>query len=307
MTEALLQDLTEYKRNKKDKTVVAAAKSLISTFREMNPELLRRKDRGKPSDDPEKDARPSAFGEVRVAAFVPGTELLSLAEDRDAAAQAREGTVEESANSGSDGEVEGEDDQPADPFSPEDRQRRAVALSSLRPLTEDDFRRIRELRQERTHLPALAGSKRARREAQADDESDEDSEPDTAGRIDPTEILPTAYRQRQDKAARLASILEGREERGSFGARKGHDGGTTNRQKEKHKNPIMLKRKLEGRRAMKARKNTVRQCTPPSPAACPARSLLPAPTDDEEPEEAVPRPHEEEEVTERRASSSRPR
>lgn len=46
MDSALLQDLTEYKGSK-SKAVVMAARSLISLYREIAPEMLHRKDRGK--------------------------------------------------------------------------------------------------------------------------------------------------------------------------------------------------------------------------------------------------------------------
>lgn len=43
---ALLQDLTQYK-NHREKSVMMAARSLITLFRELNPEMLMKKDRGK--------------------------------------------------------------------------------------------------------------------------------------------------------------------------------------------------------------------------------------------------------------------
>ncbi|KAI6781610.1 Protein sda1 [Emericellopsis cladophorae] len=46
MTETLLQDLIQYRKSK-DKGVMMAAKGLLSLFREVDPELLKKKDRGK--------------------------------------------------------------------------------------------------------------------------------------------------------------------------------------------------------------------------------------------------------------------
>lgn len=46
MDATLLQDLTEYGKDK-NKGVMMAARSLIGLFREINPELLKRKDRVK--------------------------------------------------------------------------------------------------------------------------------------------------------------------------------------------------------------------------------------------------------------------
>ena len=46
MTETLLQDLVQYRKSK-DKGVMMAAKGLLSLYREVDPELLKKKDRGK--------------------------------------------------------------------------------------------------------------------------------------------------------------------------------------------------------------------------------------------------------------------
>lgn len=46
MTDTLLQDLVQYRKSK-DKGVMMAAKGLLSLYREANPELLKKKDRGK--------------------------------------------------------------------------------------------------------------------------------------------------------------------------------------------------------------------------------------------------------------------
>ena len=44
MTSDLLQDLTSFKKYR-DKSVMMAARSLIQLFRELNPSMLKRKDR----------------------------------------------------------------------------------------------------------------------------------------------------------------------------------------------------------------------------------------------------------------------
>ncbi|CAG8763919.1 34124_t:CDS:10 [Gigaspora margarita] len=60
----LLQDLTEYKSDR-DKGVTMAAKSLIGLFREINPEMLKRKDRGKIASMNMKDFKPLQYGKIR--------------------------------------------------------------------------------------------------------------------------------------------------------------------------------------------------------------------------------------------------
>ncbi|CAN1152191.1 Protein SDA1 homolog [Linum perenne] len=72
MTEDLLQDLVQYKKQH-EKAVSAAARSLMVLFREICPSLLVKKDRGRPVDP---KAKPKAYGEAHVDSAVPGIELL---------------------------------------------------------------------------------------------------------------------------------------------------------------------------------------------------------------------------------------
>mmetsp|Transcript_9692 Transcript_9692/g.35495 ORF Transcript_9692/g.35495 Transcript_9692/m.35495 type:complete len:750 (-) Transcript_9692:1617-3866(-) len=77
MTEDLLRDLTEYKKFK-DKGVRMAARSLIGLFREIDPHMLARKDRGRGAD---MDKQRSTYGAIDVTVRVPGAELLQRAEE----------------------------------------------------------------------------------------------------------------------------------------------------------------------------------------------------------------------------------
>ncbi|KAL0757643.1 hypothetical protein Bca101_095311 [Brassica carinata] len=72
MTEELLQDLALYKKEH-EKAISAGARSLIALFREINPSLLVKKDRGRPGGPL---AKPKQFGEVNVFSDVPNVELL---------------------------------------------------------------------------------------------------------------------------------------------------------------------------------------------------------------------------------------
>ncbi|XP_030516767.1 protein SDA1 homolog [Rhodamnia argentea] len=94
MNEDLLQDLVLYKKSH-EKAVSAAARSLISLFRELCPSMLVKKDRGRPSDP---TARPMAYGEISVASAVPGVELLQNDDDD-----------EDDDNIGSDEDIDNED------------------------------------------------------------------------------------------------------------------------------------------------------------------------------------------------------
>merc|ERR1719210_2338733 len=64
MTEELLQDLAEYKTYK-DKGVMMASRSVIQLFRSLAPELLHKKDRGKPTEST-LTAKRKEFGEADV-------------------------------------------------------------------------------------------------------------------------------------------------------------------------------------------------------------------------------------------------
>lgn len=81
MDKTLLEDLVQYKKHK-DKGVVMAARSLISLFRQVDSELLAKKDRGKLSDEV-KAKRREAFGREVVAGGVEGLDLLDLPTDSD--------------------------------------------------------------------------------------------------------------------------------------------------------------------------------------------------------------------------------
>lgn len=75
----LLQDLTEYKGSK-SKAVMMAARSLISLYREVAPEMLTKKDRGKIASieiqHGEKSGLPQ-FGNQNTVTSIPGLELLA--------------------------------------------------------------------------------------------------------------------------------------------------------------------------------------------------------------------------------------
>ncbi|RUS25106.1 SDA1-domain-containing protein [Jimgerdemannia flammicorona] len=64
MDATLLQDLTEYKSHH-DKGFMFVSRSLITVFREVNPELLKRKDRRKAVSISLKDLRNRTAGSVQ--------------------------------------------------------------------------------------------------------------------------------------------------------------------------------------------------------------------------------------------------
>ncbi|GAA5883834.1 hypothetical protein JCM16303_007403 [Sporobolomyces ruberrimus] len=112
MDRDLLEDLIEYRKSK-DKGVLVAARGLLQLFREVNPELLKRRERGKVASMAiqagEETAQPLRFGEERdVATGIDGLDLFAkhLAEKSAAAAEnGEEGAeaVEEDDEAGWDG------------------------------------------------------------------------------------------------------------------------------------------------------------------------------------------------------------
>ncbi|KAG0348631.1 Protein SDA1, partial [Podila humilis] len=76
MEATLLQDLTEYK-NHRDKGVMMASRSLIGLFREVNPELLKKKDRGRNAAMNMRDYKPSQYGESHNDGDLEGLRLLA--------------------------------------------------------------------------------------------------------------------------------------------------------------------------------------------------------------------------------------
>ncbi|RZF32662.1 hypothetical protein LSTR_LSTR004090 [Laodelphax striatellus] len=74
MSEDLLRDLAEYK-NYREKSVSMAAKSLIHLYRITMPELLHKRDRGKPTEATT-EIQSKKFGEVVAKSYIPGAEVL---------------------------------------------------------------------------------------------------------------------------------------------------------------------------------------------------------------------------------------
>jgi protein SDA1 len=76
MEATMLQDLTEYK-NHRDKGVMMASRSLIGLYREINPELLKKKDRGRNAAMNMRDYKPSQYGENNHDGDMEGLQLLA--------------------------------------------------------------------------------------------------------------------------------------------------------------------------------------------------------------------------------------
>ncbi|KAI7870091.1 SDA1-domain-containing protein [Mucor mucedo] len=300
---ALLQDLTQYKSHR-DKSVLMAARSLIALFREINPEMLLRKDRGKTATIRMKDGsiRTVQYGEASTnMSGLQGLELLDQAEkDEDWGDWEVDDSSDDSDEEGdgwvnvgsddedfvnvslADEENEGLDDEEKKKLqykvgpngeiiktrrvgkrqlkkmmdaeehteiSDEQRlklleavkARRAeeaakyeasIKLATTRILTPADFARLSELKTT-NEIEQAQGKKRGAEEIQQE------------GEIDEYAILGPRKKAKQDYESRMASIQEGREGREKFGSNKGKKerGSTTNREKARNKNFLMVAHK----------------------------------------------------------------
>ncbi|CAM9014610.1 unnamed protein product [Wickerhamomyces anomalus] len=291
----LLQDLTEYKGSK-SKPVNIAAKSLISLYREVAPEMLKRKDRGKTASMEvqagEKTGLPQ-FGADTGVQGIPGLELLAQwrqeqglaandgeddeanweVDDEEIDDEDIEGewvTIEsdkeydvsdsedeketkkvEEEDNESDSDLDLSDDegeskeQSVEPAT-EEAKEEAISkivkldpeaafqeLASTRILTPADFAKIEELRVQ-AGVEKIMGSKMRNEE-----------------HVDSSSLVgPVKYKQLREE--RIAQAREGRDEREKFGSRRGQRDAphsTTNREKARKKNFVMMihKRDVQGK------------------------------------------------------------
>ncbi|AMD20313.1 HDL431Wp [Eremothecium sinecaudum] len=267
--EVLLQDLVEYKGSKA-KGVSTAAKSLISLYREVAPEMLKRKDRGKTASMELQEQKRSntapanrlQFGVENNVQGIQGIELLAKWEKNNANSNADEDdanwevasdsdieeidgewvTVESDkeynvnmSDSDSDLELSDQEDKPEETLNEETAFKQ---LASSRILTPADFAKLQELRTEKG-IAKMMGIK---------NEETVDSE-----------ALVGSVKYKENKEERLQRVQEGREGRDKFGSHKKHRGtegrSTTNREKQRKKNFVMMihKRSVQGKQKMSLR------------------------------------------------------
>ncbi|TPX60670.1 hypothetical protein PhCBS80983_g01585 [Powellomyces hirtus] len=114
MSETLLQSLIEDYKNTREKGPMNAARSLLGLYREVNPEMLRKKDRGKSATVNLKDFKPAQYGEVKAEDLLDGADLLQprvkTVKKEGAAAQEDGWEGWEEAGSDDDEEAESEDE-----------------------------------------------------------------------------------------------------------------------------------------------------------------------------------------------------
>lgn len=74
LEEDLLRDLVQYK-SYKEKSVMMAARSLIQLYRQSMPNLLHKRDRGRPTEA-SIELQTKKYGEMEIKSYIPGSEVL---------------------------------------------------------------------------------------------------------------------------------------------------------------------------------------------------------------------------------------
>ncbi|OQV13785.1 Protein SDA1-like protein [Hypsibius exemplaris] len=252
MTSDLIQDLAQY-RKYRNKNVMSAAKSLVQLYRHIDPNMLRRRDRGRPAVGAE-DLKLAEFGEVRAANYIEGAEVLPSDEDDvEDDADGWESASNASDDSGdgewvdvpkSDDEAEGTTgyiNPEVEALSPEAKKEKAAAVSSARFFSQKEFDIIRK-KKIADIMGTNKGSKRSAVEAGLDKEPGQF--------VSLSDIERLSKRPKETRADKIAGSRVAREDRGAFGKPKpkmNPHASTTNKQKARGKNFMMIRQKVRGK------------------------------------------------------------
>lgn len=241
MSADLLGDLVQNKSHK-DKGVMMSARALLQLYRKLNPDLLNRKDKGRPTEAMA-ETEPLVYGGQVAKDFIPGAEILpEEAEPK----EEKEKNDWESCSDESDEEgewidvhhssdEEAKEDEPQ--ISKEERLKKAQTVSSNRILTAEEFEQI----QKRQALKEVEGrhGKRKREGGQ---------EEEGGGLLTLSTIENVHKKRAHDKESRLSTVMAGREGREKFG--KNHEkmnphASSTNKDKRRNKAFMMIKHKVQ--------------------------------------------------------------
>lgn len=280
MDSSLLQDLTEYKGSK-SKAVMMAARGLISLYREIAPEMLHRRDRGKLAT---MEMSAGEIPEVRYGVDsgnvtgIQGLDLLAKWRDeQDKKVDENGEDIEENEDDGweiddegeseaesEDGWIQIESDQEYNVSDSDDEEggeakkpkltkqeikdadaNAFLTLASSRVLTPADFAKLDELKLAAGLDKVMGTRKNDNGSARNEDTVDVN-----------TLVGPQKFKQLREE--RIAAAKEGKEGRSAFGSRKGKIEGehsTTNREKARKKNFMMMihKKDVQGKAKMSLR------------------------------------------------------
>jgi len=268
MDDTLMRDLAQYK-SYKDKGVMMAARSLIALYRATNPDLLHKKDRGRPTEALE-ELRTRRYGETHAKDYLPGAEELDVigngmdgdADDDDADSEGWEDVIQSNEDLSEDeiseeGKLSDDDTtvniqkSKDEVLSLEEKRSRAREVTTSRMLTDSDFKKIDAVQLKKTVSALRKGGRKRKREEDLEIR-DAVSKNNEQGELVGISDIEMVYKKRKhDKASRLATVMKGREGREAFGSKKKRAGsektsiGSTNKSKAKKKNFMMLKHKIK--------------------------------------------------------------
>nr|XP_019010319.1 protein SDA1 [Kwoniella pini CBS 10737]OCF49100.1 protein SDA1 [Kwoniella pini CBS 10737] len=277
MEEDLLSDLIDYRKSK-DKGVVTASRGLLQLFREVNPGMLKRRERGKAASMGLIGNQVLAYGHSKDAADgIEGLELLeehfaSLRKEEDGDVNMGEENEDEDGkgwenwdvDSDTGSESEGwEDvssgDEDLDISDSDDEQDRKLATTAIsqdtkklsllaqqKILTPADFALLNELRLKAAkELAESGGGSGAKRKLAALEASKRHIDGDESERfLTENEILGPRKKLKSTWEEKMELVQKGREGREKFGSlkgkkQKGTPSSSTNREKARNK-PLMM-------------------------------------------------------------------
>ncbi|XP_053195871.1 protein SDA1 homolog [Scomber japonicus] len=266
INEDLLQDLAQYKIHK-DKNVMMSARGLIQLFRNLNPQMLHKRDRGRPTEA-SAEAKIKDYGELEAKDYIPGAEVLEEEkeegeEDEDGWESASIGDEDEDGEwvdvHHSSDEDTGEVAEKLQSIPLEERQAKAAAVSGSRLLTQDEFKKIR-LAQMAKEVNAKPGKGQKRKIVDSDDEGDNRGELLTLRHIEKLHKKP-----KEDKETRLATAMAGRSDRKDFvkkHTKLNPHASTSNKEKRRKKNFMMMRHsqgvRTKGKRSFREKQIALR-------------------------------------------------
>ncbi|XP_027311833.1 protein SDA1 homolog [Anas platyrhynchos] len=250
MTEDLLHDLVHYKTHK-NKNVMMSARTLIHLFRSLNPEMLQKKYRGKPTEA-SVEAKIHEYGELDAKDYIPGAEVLEVVNEEEKGKNLEEDGWESASMS------EGEDDEDGEwidvhhssdeeqqevaekmkSMPIEERKAKAAAVSTSRLLTQEEFHKIR-VAQLSKELNSAPGKAAKRKNIEIDDEEESRGE-----LLSLRDIEHLHKKPKSDKETRLATAMAGKTDRKEFVKKKTRMNpfaSSTNKEKKKQKNFMMMR------------------------------------------------------------------
>lgn len=240
INETLLTDLVEYKKSK-SKIVFSAARSLITLFRNIAPELLKKKDRGKAAylKQKQKNQLLGSQEENSIFTSIPGIDLLVKWKKNED--ESNELTSDESNIEIEDNDLKSLVDIDTENTNLEnktDRQKKLENFLSSTILTEKDFKKLKEIQLE-TGLNEFIGSKTANE----NEIPSESLESNTKRKLLREEKILWAKKDKTDQKY------------GPNRDKKNKTSSTTNKEKSKAKNYLMMinKKSIKGKQKVSLR------------------------------------------------------